>query len=183
MAFNKRFNLLFLVVIFIFKERLMHDRPLEPISPVSSSPEPVRNAAFHKRIQLLEERLRVNLRKRKVGDVILRKEVETQIVEIPIRREKIIVEQLGSERRQLASIDIGKTEFTEDEIAALINRAEDTIDQPVQEPAISIQAAHQVLTEVLSRPGYHHTNIRLSFEDPQLQSTYQQWLRRHLGNA
>lgn len=160
----------------------MHDRPLEPISPVSSSSEPVRNSAFHKKIQLLEERLRVNLRKRKVGDVILRKEVETQIVEIPIRREKIIVEQIGAERRQLASIDIGKTEFTEDEIATLINQSNDGIGQLHQGSAISIQAAQQVLSQVLSRPGYDNTGVRLSFEDPELQSIYQQWLDRHLSD-
>jgi Domain of unknown function (DUF2382) len=156
----------------------MPDHHLEPIVPVNSSSETRSNSAFHQKVQLLEERLRVKLRKRKVGDVILRKEVETQIVEVPIRREKIVVEQLGSERRQLATIDIGKAEFTEDEIDALINSGD--LADSIPEASISAQAAHQVLSDVLSKPGYHNTSVRLSFEDPELQSIYRQWLKRHL---
>ncbi|WAL62700.1 DUF2382 domain-containing protein [Thermocoleostomius sinensis] len=157
----------------------MHDRHPDPIAPVNSASTSIEPLS-HKQIQLLEERLRVNLRKRKVGEIVLRKEIETQIVEIPIRRERLIVEQVGSDHRQLASIDIGKTEFTEAEIAALIHQSDEELNSLPSTPAISVQVAHQLLTDVLSRPGYEQTNIRLSFEDPELQSIYQQWLERHL---
>jgi stress response protein YsnF len=59
-------------------------------------------------IQLLEERLFVDRQKRKVGEVIVRKTIETQIVEIPIRRERLIVEQISPEHKELASIDLSK---------------------------------------------------------------------------
>ncbi|MBD2460932.1 DUF2382 domain-containing protein [Oscillatoria sp. FACHB-1407] len=57
-------------------------------------------------IRLLEERLFVDRQKRKVGEVIVRKTIETQIVEIPIRRERLIVEQVSPEHKELASIDL-----------------------------------------------------------------------------
>ncbi len=63
-------------------------------------------------VRLLEERLVVNRSKRKVGEVVVRKEIETQIVEVPIQREKLIIEQVGAEPRQLAEIDLGKGEIT-----------------------------------------------------------------------
>ncbi len=59
-----------------------------------------------KSISLLEERLAVNLTKRKVGEIVVRKEVETRIVEIPVRHEKLIVEQVEPEYKQLAVIDL-----------------------------------------------------------------------------
>ncbi|MEW6493665.1 MAG: DUF2382 domain-containing protein [Cyanobacteriota bacterium] len=63
-------------------------------------------------VRLLEERLVINRSKRKVGEVVVRKEIETQIIEVPIQREKLIIEQVGPEPRQLAEIDLGKGEVT-----------------------------------------------------------------------
>jgi stress response protein YsnF len=48
-------------------------------------------------IRLLAERLVVNQNKRKVGDVTIRKEVETRMIQVPVRREKLIVEQISPE--------------------------------------------------------------------------------------
>jgi Domain of unknown function (DUF2382) len=47
---------------------------------------------------LLEERLMVDLTRRKTGEIVVRKEVDTEIlhVEVPVRREKLIVEQVGN---------------------------------------------------------------------------------------
>lgn len=59
-------------------------------------------------IRLLGERLIIERSKRKVGEVIVRKEIETQIVQVPIRREKLIVEQISPEYKQLAQIDLGE---------------------------------------------------------------------------
>lgn len=64
-----------------------------------------------KHIRLLEEQLRVNLRKEKIGDVIVRKVIETEIVQIPIRREKLIVEQISPEQKHLAEIDLSQGEI------------------------------------------------------------------------
>jgi stress response protein YsnF len=60
-------------------------------------------------INLLQERLIVDRQRRKVGEVIVRKEIETRIVEVPVRREKLIVEQISPERKQLVALDLGLT--------------------------------------------------------------------------
>ncbi|TVQ20064.1 MAG: DUF2382 domain-containing protein [Leptolyngbya sp. DLM2.Bin15] len=59
-------------------------------------------------IQLLEERIVSDRQRRKVGEVIIRKVVETQIVEVPVRREKLVIEQVGTNPQPLASIDFGQ---------------------------------------------------------------------------
>jgi len=43
-----------------------------------------------------------------VGEVIVRKVIETRMVEVqvPVRHEKLIVEQVSPERKQLAEIDL-----------------------------------------------------------------------------
>jgi Domain of unknown function (DUF2382) len=64
-------------------------------------------------LQLLEERLVVDIQRRKVGEIVVRKEIETRIVEVPIRREKLIVEQVSPEFKQLAVIDLGQSLTTE----------------------------------------------------------------------
>jgi Domain of unknown function (DUF2382) len=60
--------------------------------------------------QLLEERLMVDLTRRKTGEIVVRKEVDTQTlyVEVPVRREKLIVEQVSPEYKLLAQIDLGR---------------------------------------------------------------------------
>ena len=60
------------------------------------------------RIPLLEEKLQVDRRKRKLGEVIVRKLVETRIVKVPIRREKLIVERIGKNPERLTEVVIGE---------------------------------------------------------------------------
>jgi Domain of unknown function (DUF2382) len=62
-------------------------------------------------ISLLEERLMVDITQRQIGEIVVRKEIETHIVkvEIPIRREKLIVEQVSPEYKRLAEVDLGQT--------------------------------------------------------------------------
>lgn len=57
-------------------------------------------------IPLREERVIVDRKKRKAGEVIVRKEIETEIIEVPIQRERLIVEQVGDEPKTLAEIDL-----------------------------------------------------------------------------
>jgi hypothetical protein len=45
--------------------------------------------------------------RRKVGEIIVRKQIETRLVEVPVRREKLIVEQVGGSDKPLAEIDLG----------------------------------------------------------------------------
>jgi len=64
-------------------------------------------------IRLLGERVVVDRNKRKVGEVIVRKVIETRMVQVqvPVRHEKLIVEQVSPERKQLAEIDLGQENF------------------------------------------------------------------------
>ncbi len=68
-------------------------------------------------IPLLEERLVVNWRKRKIGEVVVRKEIETHIVEVQVRREKLIVEQVSPEYQQLAVVNLGQVQGDELDVA------------------------------------------------------------------
>jgi len=63
-------------------------------------------------IRLLGERVVVDRSKHKVGEVIVRKVIETRMVQVPVRHEKLIVEQVSPERKQLAEIDLGQEEFS-----------------------------------------------------------------------
>ncbi len=57
-------------------------------------------------INLLEEKLQVNRSKRKIGEVVIRKQTETRMIQIPIKREKLIVEKNGDRPEQLAEVVI-----------------------------------------------------------------------------
>lgn len=61
-------------------------------------------------IPVREERLVVDHKRQKAGEVVVRKEIETEIIEVPVQREKLIVEQVGAEPRQLAEIDLADEE-------------------------------------------------------------------------
>ncbi|NJL83932.1 MAG: DUF2382 domain-containing protein [Chloroflexaceae bacterium] len=65
------------------------------------------------RVRLLEERLVVDKQRRKIGEVVIRKEVETRMVQIPVRSEKLIVEQIGDlHTERLAEIPLSEETVT-----------------------------------------------------------------------
>lgn len=129
-------------------------------------------------IRLLEERLIIDRRKQKVGEVIVRKEVETRIVEVPVRREKLIIEQVGSEHKQLAEIDLGQGEVTG------IDFNEGTISEshPVIKGEFSSpEVASKILKAIADRPRHGCAKVRIEIvmEDAEMLPTYQQWLTRY----
>lgn len=80
-----------------------------PSSPKALTPETGQEIVREiEPIQLLEERIVSDRQRRKVGEVIIRKVVEIQMVEVPIRREKLVIEQVGMNPQPLASIDFGQ---------------------------------------------------------------------------
>ncbi|MGH2412674.1 MAG: DUF2382 domain-containing protein [Microcystaceae cyanobacterium] len=80
----------------------------QPITPATLANQPHEVV-----IPLLDERLVIDRRRRKVGEVVVRKEIETHIVEVPIRREKLIVEQVSPEYQQIAVVQLGQAQVTE----------------------------------------------------------------------
>jgi hypothetical protein len=144
--------------------------------------------------RLLEERLVVNRSKRKVGEVIVRKEIETRIVEVPIQREKLIIEQVGSETsetKQLAEIDLGHGEVIGEAIGAQLTPGlgRDTFstevartDNPytVTGEFLSPQAASNLLEAIAlqGRHGCAKVRVELVLDNPELQETYQKMFDR-----
>ncbi len=72
-------------------------------------------------VRLVEERLVVNRSKRKIGEVIVRKEIETRMIQVPVRYEKLIVEQVSPERKQLVEINLGQADGTGIELTEVTN--------------------------------------------------------------
>ncbi len=133
-------------------------------------------------IRLLEERLVVNRSKWKVGEVVVRKEIENQIVQVPIRREKLIIEQVSPETKQLAEIDLGKGEVTGMELAQTPSsdsrdRSVPSADTPyiVNGEFLSPKAASHLLEAIAmqGRHGCKKVRIELVLDDPEVQETYQ----------
>jgi stress response protein YsnF len=117
-------------------------------------------------IPLLEERLIVNFTQRKTGEVVVRKVVETKIVNIniPVRSEKLIVEQVTPTYKQLATVELGEsTSLTEQkfhekypETLRLISSEEDSsiakknhlFQTGVKGEVSSLEDAHKFLDSV-----------------------------------
>jgi stress response protein YsnF len=140
-------------------------------------------------IQLLAERLVVDRKRRKVGEVVVRKVVETQMVSVPVRRERLIVEQVSPERKSLAAIDLDRGELSQEELRRLIPGASDDSIQTVTNrmgmqtalptETVSIQTAIQILQQVNQVAQFKHAAVKLVFDDEDLQKRYQRWLADH----
>ncbi len=138
-------------------------------------------------IRLLGERVFVDRSKRKVGEVIVRKEIETRMVQVPVRREKLIVEQVSPERKQLAEIDLGQEEVTGidmlenispgSEVASLDNQL--TVSGEFNSPKIASLLLNAIALE--RRHGCKKVRVEIVVEDAERQQTYQQWFNRLLG--
>jgi hypothetical protein len=136
------------------------------------------NALTETVISLLEERLIVDLTRRKIGDIVVRKEIETHLlqVQVPVRREKLIVEQVSPEYRLIAEIDLGEEQVDTGAIANEIERKfglTDDRDKSISvelvgtEPstihgrAYSPKAASQLLNELANMPDREWKNIKI----------------------
>ncbi|WP_414588804.1 DUF2382 domain-containing protein [Scytonema sp. PCC 10023] len=142
-------------------------------------------------IRLLGERLVIDRTKRKIGEVIVRKEIETEIVQVPIRREKLIVEQVSPERKQLAEIDLGQEEIsgidltqaqtpegvTEGETPALANFDGGlTVSGEFSSPKIASLLLNAIALE--RNHGCKAVQVTILVEDQEHQKTYQEWFAR-----
>lgn len=142
-------------------------------------------------IKLLEERLVVDRTKRKVGEIIVRKEIETRMVTIPVRRERLIVEQLSPEHKQLANIDLG-----EEQLEQVESQTESSQVEPTQQPTpltTSFEGSLTVTGEFSSpkvaslllnaialerNHGCQRIQVTIAVDNEQLQHKYQEWFAR-----
>jgi Domain of unknown function (DUF2382) len=148
-------------------------------------------------ISLLEERLMVNLTRRKVGEVVVRKEIKTHVlqVEVPIRREKLIVEQVSPEYKRLAEIDLGQgssfngaiTSATDDLAITQLEKNPQSISlNQGTEPKVygetsSPQVASDLLDMIAHMPSHNCEMIRIEIvlKDSKHQDTYQALFNRN----
>jgi hypothetical protein len=138
-------------------------------------------------ISLLEERLLVDRNKRKVGEVVVRKTIETRMVEVPVRWEKLIVEQVGDSTRQLAEIDLGHGEVTGDDLdrvsASLVsaNKGKNVVSGEF----VSLKAARDLLSAIATQAtnGYRQIRIELTVDDEEQRAFYQKMFDRATGKG
>ena len=90
--------------LYLFKLNRLEDMTL------SNEKKPIASSENIK-ISLLEEKLQVARQKTKVGEVIIRKKIETRMVQVPIRREKLIVERIGKNPELLTEVIIGESKL------------------------------------------------------------------------
>ncbi len=142
-------------------------------------------------IPLLEERLVVELTRRKSGDIVVRKEIETQMlqVRVPVRREKLIVEQVSPEYKRIAEIDLGE-QVTNEAIANAIAPQDRSISVELvgndrltiqDDRTYSLQGAIDLLTELKRLPDREWENIKLEIvlKNPDRHDSYQAILDRY----
>lgn len=141
---------------------------------VSTEPsEAVNQPAAAANIQLLEERLVVNMHRRKLGEVIVRKVVETEIIEVAVRREKLVVEQISPEYQQLAVVDLRQLDGVEIQPPAGGSQFDSEPPTAPNSPAaIPIAQAVKMLIHLSRNAEFAAASVKLQFDDPVLQAKY-----------
>jgi uncharacterized protein (TIGR02271 family) len=156
---------------------------------------------------LLEERLMVDLNRRKIGEIVIRKEIATQLVrvQVPVRREKLIVEQVSPEYKLLAEIDLGQINNSDGAITTAIPDDLISADNKNHPIAVdfdasthnlnrrftqsivygstdSLKAASELLNEIASLPNHDCGTIRIEIDlkDSRHQARYQALVDRYL---
>jgi len=130
-------------------------------------------------ISLMEEQVVVDYVRRKVGEVIIRKQVETRMVQVPVRYEKLVIEQVSPDRRQLAEVDLSEMEETEP--ADLSLRHPNGSRQVVSGEFTTPRAASHLLDAIAKTLHHrcHKIRVEIELEDPTLQAVYQQWMNQY----
>jgi len=116
----------------------------------------------------------VQIDRHKVGEVIIRKEVETQIIEVPIRREKLIVEQIAPEYKRIAIIDLGADPIT----SIKQSEAETKFSDVVRREFASVKLASEYLEAIAQLPdgGCKSVKSEIKIEDTYIHKIYQELL-------
>ncbi|MCC5607781.1 YsnF/AvaK domain-containing protein [Nostoc sp. CHAB 5834] len=133
-------------------------------------------------IRLLEERLVVESTKRKIGEVIVRKEIETRMIQVPVRREKLIVEQISPEHKQLAEIDLGQEEISGIDLTEVERLKVQHFGSGlmVSGEFSSPKTASLLLNAIAleQNHGCNQVRVTIAVEDESHQKKYQEWFDR-----
>jgi stress response protein YsnF len=116
-------------------------------------------------ISLLEERLMVSFTRQKIGEIVVRREIETRIiqVQVPIRHEKLIIEQVSPEYKQLAEIDLGQGN-TQSIVSGKVDSPEDAIDLLREIVNMPVQDCETVRIEIVLKNSKHQSSYQELFD-------------------
>jgi len=125
-------------------------------------------------VPLLEERLKVEYERRKVGEVVVRKRIETRMVQVPVRYEKLVIEQLGEESKTLAEVDLSQGILDNIEVPGVNGKS--VVSGEFKSP----KTASYVLDAIAKtlRDRCKSIRIEVELDDPKLQKAYQDWLNQ-----
>lgn len=132
----------------------------QPVPPFSETEQELLASSKVKesqQISLLEEKLKVIRHKRKVGEVVVRKKIETYTIEVPMRREKLIVERVGQNPEQIAEVVIGESKLNSSE-AVLV---EDDNLHITRSQFLTVKTARQLLQAITGLSSAKNAKIRL----------------------
>ncbi|MDH6056322.1 DUF2382 domain-containing protein [Umezakia ovalisporum] len=133
-------------------------------------------------VRLLEERLIAEHSKRKIGEVIVRKEIQTRMVQVPVRSEKLIIEQVSPENKQLAEIDLSQGETSgvqlmqKEKPLGTVSNGHLTVSGEFSSPKIASLLLNAIALE--QNHGCQHLQITIAVTDESLQKKYQEWFAR-----
>lgn len=154
----------------------MFDRPNDNITQI-----PEQSKVLDEQIiQLLAERLIVEQKQRKLGEVVVRKVIETRILQVPVRSEKLIVEQVSPEYKQLAEISLTAEEIDSSDSPATttstdVNKLANQLS--VKGKFNSPKTASLLLNAIALDSDHKCQEVRVEIvvEDEEHQKTYQEW--------
>lgn len=135
-----------------------------------------------KTIDLVSEALKIRRQRHKVGEIVVRKVVETDWVQIPVRREKLIVEEVG-QPEPLYEVTLGTTRVQNSAAESISTMP--PISQPAAQPigkwssfrealahlnrlANDPDDAHPPIEITLSLVGHTNSPVDLKFPSPQI---------------
>ncbi len=108
---------------------------------------------------MLEEKLQVTRHKQKIGEVIVRKQIETKLVQIPIRREKLIIERVGKNTERLTEVVINDEKvngFGYDEIESDNHQLYTIVSKH-----IDLEKAQSLLADIAHSSSTNNPKIRI----------------------
>jgi len=135
-------------------------------------------------IRLLEERLVINNQKRKVGEVIVRKEIETRMVEVPVQYEKLIVEQVGPESKILAEVDLVQSIDSVNVSSETELQQTSTNNNNIVKGEFVSPKTASLLLDAIAKQKHHYcqrVRVEIVLENAEQQKIYQEWFDRCSG--
>ncbi len=135
-------------------------------------------------IRLLSERLIVNRKKRKIGDVIVRKEIETRMVQVPVQYEKLVIEQVSPENKLLAEFALSQGEISGIELSQLEKHEHEvdihddnlTVSGDFNSPKIASLLLNAIALE--RNHGCQKVRVTIVVENEEYQKKYEEWFER-----